>query len=147
MNKPIANVDFVKFGQQVFKLRHRRRMTQKELGEKISVSDTTITNCELGRPLTAQNYYKLCDFLGIHESNQVQTSDTEIRRPSEKQAISPSCAPLTAELDTLVTKLQTMMTGRQALAKANPHFKEAYGDEIVTLRKTIGVVAMLRALA
>lgn len=141
MNKAIPNVDFVKFGQQVLKVRHRRRMTQWALGSQIGISDTIITNCEFGRPITKESYQKLCDFLGIHNTEQQPVADREFRQPDAK----PASAVITNELDMLVAKLQLMMTGRQALAKVSPDFNESYSDEIKTLRKTIGVVAMLRA--
>lgn len=56
----------VRVGRQIRDARKEKGLTQKELGEKLGVADSVITNYESGKQnLTIETLQKIADALGI----------------------------------------------------------------------------------
>ena len=55
----------MRFSDRLVYLRNRKRLTQKELAEKIKISETCLQNYEYGRRPTTDNLEKLADFFDV----------------------------------------------------------------------------------
>lgn len=62
----------VVFGEIIRQRRKEKRMTMKQLSEKVNVAESTICRYERGeREMSLQNFFDICDALDL-EPNDVQ---------------------------------------------------------------------------
>lgn len=58
-------IDWLKFGDAVFKMREANSLTQRQAAELLGMSYPTICRVERGKPCGANHFFTLCQFVGI----------------------------------------------------------------------------------